>query len=378
VNCVNVTFVESWREVVSRNIETPCLARRKPFSSLSGILMCLPIFDSGSPSFDDYLNQFIDTTLSSCNYDTQEGTLYSSPDYQQLQSVSLNNCIKTCCGDPNCVAYTFQNGTCHMKNTNNGLTNVEDKSYKSGSIDRNHPRAASQTPNAAPQLSSLFFGWKGDTRQSSIAYATCFETIENNQPESHSIYVFYFANGIHLAASTFQQLKGAMNGSLSSYQAPPAIRGTKPTLLSYRFDQNGNKVVTDTSDTGVIYKTALSSCSDEFANRFEYFLQPPNLPQFSSKIQQGQHYYTTSQYKCVPFNQLSDMSGEYIIPGNRDLKTLMGEQQRVSEKQTNPNPEKPKISIVQMEQIIGGTIAGVVFIIGGIFIAKTIASNSGE
>jgi hypothetical protein len=137
-------------------------------------------------------------------------------------------------------------------------------------------------------------------------------------------------------------------------------------------------MVTETSDAGVIYKTALTSCSDEFVNRFDYFVPPPNLPQFSSKIALQGQYYTTSQYKCVPFNPLSDMSGEYIIPGNRDLKTLMAEQKIVQDKQTNPKVEKPKIGITEMEQIIGGTIAGVVFIIGVIFIGKTVGSNSGE
>jgi hypothetical protein len=42
-------------------------------------------------------------------------------------------------------------------------------------------------------------------------------------------------------------------------------------------------------------------------------------------------YYKTSQYKCVPFNQLHDLSGNpqdaYVIPGNSSLQNVLGKKQ---------------------------------------------------
>jgi hypothetical protein len=215
--------------------------------------------------------------------------------------------------------------------------------------------------SGVPTLQSIFYGWDDDTTQTSIAYKTCFETIDrNNQPSSKSLYVVVFPNGIHLTQAGFQQLLIQLNGNLPPYMIPVSIRGGDSTLRSYKFDDDGNKVPTITSQDGIIYSTPISSCSDEFNNRFEYFTLPPRLPaSVSSKYNSDQcPYYKTTQYKCVPFNQLKDLSGNYVIPGNKTLDTILYEQQQAKIKETSGDIKSNELSTEQIEAIIA-SVAGI-------------------
>jgi hypothetical protein len=72
----------------------------------------------------------------------------------------------------------------------------------------------------------------------------------------------------------------------------------------------------------------MSSCTDAFRDRFQWFMRPP-LRTGKSKTFNSEKcpYYKTSEYKCVPFNQLHDLSGAsqdaYVIPGNTSLKNIL-------------------------------------------------------
>jgi hypothetical protein len=371
-------------------------------SGLSGILMCVPIFDSGTPSHGDYLNQLIDPTVPSCDYTHLIGSDYTGSDYQQIPNSSLSNCIKSCCGDVNCLAYTYKSGTCYLKNSIPNLVKTGDTTQITGTVNHNvaantgattascpvpncpvpkcngkhgKDKKLSEKKSGVPNLESIFYMWDGDTSQTSLAYKTCFETLDsNNNPTSRSLYVVVFPNGIHLTQAGYQQLLIQMNGNLPPYMIPPAIRGGDATLRSYRYNDEGNKVPTITSQDGIIYSTPISSCTDEFRHRFEYFTLPPRLPaSVSARYNSDQcPYYKTSQYKCVPFNQLTDLSGAYVIPGNKTLETVMMEQNQALDKEKAG--DMPSTSDTLTTEQIEGLIAGV----AGVAIAAVLVIKIGS
>lgn len=190
-----------------------------------------------------------------------------------------------------------------------------------------------------PTLESIFYDWDGDTTQTSLAYLTTFNTVDNNNKLSfHSLYVVVFPTGIRLAPSMYQQLllqirssDNSIGNTLPAYRVPLVIRNLQKTVTNFNYDSNGNKIVTGTSDKGVIYATQLSSCTDDFRNRFEWFMKPP-LRTGKSKSFNSEKcpYYKTTEYKCVPFNQLHDLSGSsqdaYVIPGNTSLQNILDNQ----------------------------------------------------
>ena len=305
-------------------------------NDLSGILLCVPIYDSGTPHHDEYMNQLIDPSMSSCNYTALDaGDDYKGDDYKQLQNSTLPSCVKSCCGDVNCLAYTFKTGTCYLKNGVPQLQKTGDTSIMSGSINRNTPLKCDSSKKKdsthAVTLETIFYEHKNDTSQTSFAYKTCFETVDrSNHMHSNSLYIVHFSNGINMAASTYRQLLLHLNGTLKVYQIPPAIRGGDATLKSYTFDEQGAKVPTAISQDGISYPSQISSCSDEFKNRFEYFTFPPRLPTSSSSKYASEKcpLYQTKQYKCMPFDELTDLSGEYVVPGNTTLEAMLQEKDR--------------------------------------------------
>jgi hypothetical protein len=75
-------------------------------------------------------------------------------------------------------------------------------------------------------------------------------------------------------------------------------------------------------------------------------------------------YYKTTQYKCVPFNQLKDLSGNYVVPGNKTLDTILYEQQQAQQKENagDMTTTKNGLTTEQIEGMVAG-IAG--FLIAG-------------
>lgn len=377
-------------------------------SALSGILLCVPIYDSGTPSHSDYLNQFIDPSTPSCDYTHLIGSDYKGGDYKTINNSSLSTCIKSCCEDQNCLAYTFKSGTCYMKNSIPNLTKNNDKNMVTGTVNHNSKKNNTATApcsmkncpvqscdgkhgkkdggvntkkSGVPTLDSIFYAWDGDTTQTSFAYKTCFETInKNNRPDSKSLYIAVFPNGIHLTQAGFQQLLIQLNGNLQPYMIPPAIRGGDDTLRSYKFNDEGNKVPTIISQDGIIYSTPISSCTDDFKFRFEYFTLPPRLPSSVSARYNSEQcpYYKTSEYKCMPFNQLKDLSGAYVIPGNKTLDTLLYEKQQLQTKQTSgANIEvKNGLTTEQIEIIVGGVAGAAIAAIILLKVGSWISNNA--
>jgi hypothetical protein len=227
--------------------------------------------------------------------------------------------------------------------------NSEDSS---GTINRGAPANNTGGNRSAitPTLQSIFYNSSNtsqDTSQKSIAYATTFDTVNGNNQivSTKTLFIVVFPVGIRMAPAAYQQLllqmrskDPSITSALRPYYVPLRIRNYESTVTSFTVDSSGNKVATTTSNKGEISVVPMSNCDDQFKNRFEWFTKPPLVltKTTSTKTFNSEKcpYYKTSQYKCVPFDQLHDLSGNaadpqdaYVIPGNANLKDMLNKKQ---------------------------------------------------
>lgn len=341
----------------------------------SAILLCFPIYDSGTPAYDGYLDQIVTDTEISCGYENEVGKTYEGADQKTVKDTTLRQCVKTCCDDAQCLAYSFGGGTCHIKHTIPNLLSTNDATV-SGKIKRGLPTSScsSGSPNSlVSTLESLLYQPNGATTHTILAYKTCIET---KKPATHGLYIMVFPKGIRMRSSSYQQLVLRTNGTLPAYQLPPVIRDDEPTVVRYRMD-DGHKIFTEFSSKGEVYNTTVSTCTDEFQQRFEYFTLPPRTSSVrSSRIlgssantvstagtaggQESCRTLTTEQYKCVPFNEATDLSGNVVLPGSTTLEEVLKKQKESKTGKTESSTSL-SLSTETLEGIIGGSIAGVLF-----------------
>ena len=219
------------------------------------------------------------------------------------------------------------------------------------------------------------------TSQSSFGYRTCFETQDStSRIGSHSLFVNVYPNGIHLAPDMYQQLYLILQQQLYTYQLPPGIRGGDATVRSYTVDDNGVKSATQVDTNGVLYTTPLSTCTDEFKNRFEYFAQPPRIPTISSKQSipsQKDQCPTVKQYKCLPFDQLRDQTGTFVkMSDGTSLADILPSDTATSNSSGTSSPSSG-MSVADIEELVGGIAAVIVLVAAGMWIANRV-SNSNE
>ena len=337
----------------------------------SGILMCVPIFNSGAPSHSDYLDQLIDPSMPTCNHTRDRGSDFTIKQQNvastTTQNSTLPHCISKACGDSSCLAYTYKSGTCYTYNEIPSVSNTGIHTTISGKIDRvspttcNAPRNASRNASRnataeSPTIESIFTDINGDTTQVSLSYKTCFETVSNNTLASHSLYVILFPNGIHMTSSGYQQLVVQMGGSLLRYRCSSMIKGDNPTALTFEFDNTGQKKPLTSSTIGYIPNAPLSSCTEEFRDRLEFFTNAPKRHKNTSNTNANANtcpVYKTNQYKCVPFNKLKDLSGDTVTKGKTLDKYLL-----------KPTASNEGMSVVEIEALVGtlGSIVVVLFV----------------
>ena len=311
---------------------------------MNGILLCVPIYDSGTPNHNEYLTQLIDPNMPACNYTNNPGTKYTAGSYKQGNNSSLVNCVKSCCDDPNCISYNFNGGQCSLNNVVSASTTAGEAD-SSGSINRNAPAHNTENRNSiTPTLQSVFYNSNMDTSQTSLAYVTTFDTVngDNHIASTKSLFIVVFPVGIHIASAAYQQLvlqmrsnDPSITSALRPYYTPLRVRNYESTVKSFTLDSSGNKIPNVTSNKGEISIFQISNCNDQFKNRFEWFTKPPlvSTKTTSTKTFNSEKcpYYKTSQYKCVPFDQLHDLSGNpqdaYVIPGNANLKDILDKKQ---------------------------------------------------
>jgi hypothetical protein len=166
--------------------------------------------------------------------------------------------------------------------------------------------------------------------QPSFGYRTCFQTkVDTQTTKPYSMYVLVLPNGIHLLDSDYTRI----SSSLTKYKVPSTITNNRPIILSYTFNEGNLTTITADSNTSrqsMMYTTQIPTISDDFQNKFEYFIQ--NITSVQSKKQTRR--FTTSQYKCIPFNREENLVLEngniYVTPGekNTPLQTMLDENKK--------------------------------------------------
>ena len=233
-------------------------------------------------------------------------------------------------------------------------------------------------------LQSLFYSSDQDSSQTSFGYRTCFETQdEQGNVHSNSLFVNVYPHGIHLTSSVYQSLFSMVGQSWSTYELPPALRGGDATVRNYTIDDDGNKVPTQIDPSGVIYFTPLSTCTEEFKNRFEYFTLPPKrISSSSSKISKAASGTcpTVNQYKCVPFDQLRDNQGGYVqVSDGTCLNDIIQQGKPIPSGQgsgdSSSGSASSEMSVADIEEIAGTVIAGALGLVAIIWIVSKLTNS---
>ena len=365
-------------------------------SDVSGIIMSVPIYNSGELNANEYIDQLLDTTMASCNYTTAPGSDYTGSNYQENPSTSLTQCVKTCCNDTKCLAYTFKSGKCHLKDSVQPFNNTGDNSIVSGTV--NHAALQCNGITNATKIATLDSIF---VNQPSFAYKTCFETSTPNSAKTNSLYVIVFPNGIHMTPANYQQLLLQLNGSLLPYNIPPSIRGGDPTLQSYTLD-NAKKSPSQWSADGVIYSTSIASCSEEFKHRFEFFTLPLRAPSRSKEkfvsldrslegfvgsssdsgssdtckptvsykckpykidVLKNDNAESQKNYKCMPLDKTIDNNHIYAIP-DKNMPTAYDIIQKATKIEERTKSITDTLSTVEKEKLGAYVIGGALIIVG--------------
>lgn len=359
-------------------------------TDVSGIIMSVPIYNSGELKANEYLDQLIDTSMASCNYTTVASSEYTGENYKENSGTSLTQCVKACCNDTNCVAYTFNSGKCNLKKEIQPINKISDSSVISGTV--NHDALKCNGITSVTKVYTLESIFKD---QPSFAYKTCFETYTN----TNNLFVLVFPNGIHMTPANYQQLILQLNGPLKSYTIPSIIRNDTRTLQSYTLE-NARKVPTKFSEEGIIYTTSISSCSDDFKNKFEYFTLSPRTFSKESFVTVSKEYRQDARsegniegfvnptegfvnpisykcqikkiknlgvsernYKCMPFDykNVNGNVNAYIVPNTKNMSVsdILSKASAISSNEDIENTLTTDQKIVFMSVGIGG---GVIFI----------------
>ena len=342
--------------ILSFSANSPALS----LADYAGILMCVPIYDSGGPSHDAYLNQLIDTSMPLCTHTRNPGKDYTADNNTKakrtLTNTTLTECITAACNDSKCVAYTYKNTTSYLYYEIPKETNTT-QDIISGTIDHTTAPVITNTcstndTNSPPQLESIF------NRQSSFSYKTCFETVDRTKTlESHSLYVIVFPKGITMASANYVLLSTKI-GNPSRYRCPVSIRGADPTLLTYRFDDSGNKTALNSSSDGYIYTSPLSSCTAEFRERIEFFTHAPKPSSSSTSAGKDQCKNTRMQYKCVEMSKLNGLTQNDINGGKSIDQCITNQKTPVT-----PNSAEDNLKMEAFATTIVSVVGSIVVVV---------------
>lgn len=191
---------------------------------------------------------------------------------------------------------------------------------------------ADATTSTVVSLESIF-----TEGMSSFGYKTCIDLVPSAEGQgtatSINLYVLYFLGGISLSQQEVVSLATLISppgGSPPAYSLPSPLMNGLFTVSSYTFDADGMMVPNALSPQGFIGTQQLSTATDEFTNTLQYFTKPPAVG--ATPTSSSCPAYTTSQYKCLPFNKFYDLSANLADPNSPQvvLSDLLNKQQ--------PNP----------------------------------------
>lgn len=184
------------------------------------------------------------------------------------------------------------------------------------------------SPDSSPAaaLQTLFYKDENDKSQVSLSYATCFDLVgeEGQGQSSVNCRFFVFPQGIHLTAADTMTLSTriAQNNILPLFALPSGLIGYgMATAIEIQYDGEGNKQIVATSPQGNVPVTPIAVVSQDFIHKIQFYSHPPQLTSdFNTKTCP---YYKTTEYKCVPFDQLRDLSGNTVMPGGVGLDKVL-------------------------------------------------------
>jgi hypothetical protein len=152
--------------------------------------------------------------------------------------------------------------------------------------------ALSSAPVAS--LQTLFYNSESDRTQKSLSYDVCFNF---QQTKYINLTFFVFPIGISLTQDV-----------INKFNEVP-IRDFK---LLGMYDIN-------------TVSLPLMATSEDFKNIFTFYQDPPQLTgRFNAD---SCEYYKTTQYKCVPFDKIRDLSGDYVVTNGNSLNSILNSQQ---------------------------------------------------
>jgi len=325
----------------------------------STILLCMLIYNTGTPSHDTYLTQLISdySSLAACNFTNNDPGIYYTIDpslpsqpQPQVQSNYID-CLSQCCNDMQCYAYNYDSSSqmCSISYSNPPPKQTDgSKSIQSGSISRNTlPSCGGIQPttngNKTAQFTTIesLFDTEGSTIQSSYSYMMCLDLYDNGDDQlasSNTVSVSVFPNGIHLSSKVWDLLYAKMNNTLIDYHMPYTIRNNMRTVEFYTITTDGTSIILSTD--GVINSAApFTGCSNTMQFSIEKSVQPPKkLTDMSTKrLSNRRELIPTEQYKCSPFHQKTDLdkSGKYVKIGGATLDDIIKDENTILTDENN-------------------------------------------
>jgi hypothetical protein len=355
----------------------------------STILLCMLIYNTGTPRHDAYLTQLVSdySSLAACNFTNNDpGTYYtidpSIPSQPQPQiQPNYIDCLSQCCNDMQCFAYNYDSSSqmCSLSYSNPPPKEVSgNQSIQSGSISRNtlpscggiQPAAQGNNTAQFTTIESLF-QTEGGVIQSSYNYMMCLDLYDNgddNITSSSTVYISVFPNGIHLSSKVWSLLYAKMNNTLLDYQMPYNMRNNMRTVEYYIITSDGTN--TTLSTEGVINSSApFTGCSNTMQFSIEKCVNPPMKSTSAPSPTPNQRaLIPTEQYKCSPFNQKTglDKSGKNVKIGGGSLADIINNENVILTDQNNTATEIFSEDFVKTTLPAVGITVGIVILAFGV------------
>lgn len=281
-------------------------------SQLSGILLCLPIYDSGSTSHDAYLKQIFENDPTKPNNTTLESLFYSSDAERRQTSLGYRTCFET----------SDRQGRIESRSI---YVLVFPQGIRLASASYRMPRSSLSTY----QLPSGLRGNNATVRQYTID-----ENGKKIATQIDDAGVMY-TMPVSTCSDEFK------NGRFEYFTLPPKLS------LAASMASSRNCTVTEG------FKN-VSAVPDTFP------VAPNTCP-------------TVKQYTCRPFDQLRDENGNYTkVSDGTCLKDIINDRANATTDSSSqgsslsisaPNAPSNELSVAEIEGIVGGVIAGSILLL---------------
>ena len=352
----------------------------------STILLCMLIYNTGTPKHDAYLTQLVSdySSLAACNFTNNDPGIYytidpSIPSQPQPQiQPNYIDCLSQCCNDMQCYAYNYDSSSqmCSISYSNPPPKQANgSQSIQSGSISRNTLPSCGGIQSAAQgdqtakftTIESLFQN-EGNAIQSSYNYMMCLDLYDNGNDQitsSNIAYISVFPIGIHLSSKVWSLLYAKMNNTLIDYRMPYNMRNNMRTVEFYTITSEGTRTILSTD--GVINSsTPFTGCTNTMQFSIEKCVEPPKKSTSAAPASNQRTLIPTEQYKCSPFNQKTDLdnSGKNVKIGGGSLADIIRNENVILTDKNNTATEIFSDSFVKTTLPAAGITVAVIIVIG--------------